>query len=98
MRSIVWSDDALHDLDDVLRFVARDNPKAALALIDRIDEAASGLADFPIGRPGRVARTYEKVVPRTPNVVAYALTDARVTILRVIHGSRDRPEGEWSAE
>ena len=98
MRTIVWSDDALDDLDAVLRFVARDSPKAAFALIDRIDEAASGLADFPIGRPGRVAKTYEKVVPRTPYIVAYALTDARVTILRVIHGGRDWPEGEWPAE
>lgn len=96
MRAIVWSDDALDDLESALLFVAQDNPRAALALVDRLDEAASRLADFPTGRPGRVARTYEKVV--RPYIIAYAMTDDRITILRVIHGRRDWPEGDWPAE
>lgn len=98
MRTIVWSDAALDDLDALLRHVALDNPKAALALVDRIDDTASGLQDIPTGRPGRVAATYETVVQRTPYILAYAMSDDRVTVLRVIHGSRDWPEGEWPAE
>lgn len=98
MRTIVWSNDALDDLDAVLRYVAQDNPRAASALVDRIDEAASGLSDFPAGRQGRVAKTYEKVVRRTPYILAYAMTDDRVTILRVIHVSREWLEGDWPAE
>jgi toxin ParE1/3/4 len=98
MRTVVWSDDALDDIDALLRHVAHDSPQGALTLVDRIDQAASALADFATGRPGRVAGGYEKVVGRTPYIVAYALTDNRITILRVIHGSRDWPEGEWPAE
>ncbi|MDP3898243.1 MAG: type II toxin-antitoxin system RelE/ParE family toxin [Mesorhizobium sp.] len=98
MTTVVWSDDALDDLDALLRHVAQDRPKGALALADRIDEAVSGLAEFATGRQGRVAGCYEKVVGRTPYIVAYALTDNRITILRVIHGSRDWPEGKWPEE
>lgn len=98
MRTVVWSDDALDDIDAVLLHVAQDSPKGALTLVDRIDHAASGLADFATGRPGRIAGTYEKVAGRTPYIIAYALTGSRITILRVIHGSRDWPQGEWPAE
>lgn len=98
MRTIVWSNNALDVLDAVLRYVAQDNPRAASALVDRIDEAASGLSSFPTGRQGRVAKSYEKVVQRTPYILAYAMSDDRITILRVIHGRREWPEGDWPAE
>lgn len=98
MRVVVWSDDALADVESHLRHIAQDSPKAALAITDRIDEAGARLGDFATGRPGRVAGSYEKVVTRTPYILAYALGETQVTILRVIHGSRDWPEGEWPAE
>ena len=46
---------------------------------------------------GRVAGTYEKSVARLPYVIAYALSedDAVVTILRVIHTSRDWRDDVW---
>jgi plasmid stabilization system protein ParE len=98
MRTVVWSNDALDDLDAVLRHVAQDDPRAAYSLVDRIDEAASGLSSSPTGRRGRVGKTYEKLVLRTPYILAYAMTAERITILRVIHGRREWPEGDWPAE
>ena len=52
------------------------------------------------GRPGRVAGTYEKVVPGLPYILAYAiqpLPDSAelIVILRTIHGARDWPKGKW---
>lgn len=43
--------------------------------------------------PGRVGGSYEKPIPRLP----YALSEdgAVLTILRVVHASRDWPSGEW---
>lgn len=53
------------------------------------------------GRPGRVNGTYEKLVPRLPYILAYAIVsqDGReiVTILRVIHTARDWREDDWPA-
>lgn len=98
MRHVVWSDDALADLDAQLRYIAKHSPRAALAIANRIDETGTRLGDFATGRPGRVAGSYEKVVSRTDYILVYALSDSQVTILRIIHGSRDWPEGEWPAE
>jgi toxin ParE1/3/4 len=40
--------------------------------------------------------TFEAVVPKSPFIVAYQLTDETgLSILRVIHGARDWKEGEW---
>jgi len=37
-------------------------------------------------------------VLRTPYILAYALSEDTLTILRVIHGSRDWPEDAWPEE
>jgi plasmid stabilization system protein ParE len=41
------------------------------------------------------------VVRRLPYIVAYAIdsdtTPERIVVLRVIHGARDWPEGDWPA-
>lgn len=64
----------------------------------RLTQAIAQLAELPIGRPGRVKNTYEKLVRRTSYIVAYALSDEAITILHIIHGKRDWPEGAWPDE
>lgn len=95
MRRIVWSDDALTEFDAAVAYVAQDNPTAATALLDKIDASVRSLADMPVGRPGRVSGTYEKPVVGTAYMVAYHLAERTITILRVIHGRRDWPQGGW---
>ena len=98
MRRVVWSDEALDDLDDAMSYIGVDNPAAAHLVIDRIAAAIDLLAEMPVGRIGRVKGTHEWHVQRTPYVVSYSLTDETLHILHVIHGSRDWPAGEWPAE
>ncbi len=95
MRTVLWSEDALDDLDAAIAFIARSNPQAATDLVDRIDAAATALGEHAIGRHGRVAGTYEKPVTRTRYLIAYETTDAAVFILRVIHGARHWPDEAW---
>jgi plasmid stabilization system protein ParE len=102
VRDVVWSDSALDDVDALAAYIAADNPRAALRVLDRIEETIDNLAHMPTGRPGRVAGTYEKPVRNLPYIIAYALQPtpvraARVVILRVIHGARNWPEGGWPA-
>jgi plasmid stabilization system protein ParE len=51
------------------------------------------------GRPGRIGGTYEKLVARLPYIIAYAVTKEAgrevVSILRVIHTSRDWSDEKW---
>jgi len=95
MRRAVWANTALHDFDQAIFYIAQDDPRAALLVADRIAVALNGLAVMPTGRAGRVSGTYEKSVTRAPYILAYAVTDEAVTILRVIHSSRDWRNESW---
>jgi plasmid stabilization system protein ParE len=97
MRRVVWSVDAHRDYLDILRYIANDNPDAAERVVDAIEDAGNRLGEFATGRPGRVTGTYEKVVTGLPYIIAYALTDEAVVIVRVIHTARDWLEDEWPA-
>lgn len=51
------------------------------------------LGDHPkIGRIGRVAGTYELVIPGIPYIVPYRIRNQEVQILIVYHTSRKWPE------
>ncbi len=100
MRDVVWSDSALDDMDSLAAYIAADNQTAALRVLERIERTVENLSHAPTGRSGRVAGTYEKPVRGLPYIVAYALQRKpreieRIVILRVIHGARNWPEGEW---
>jgi hypothetical protein len=79
----------------IVRHIAADDPDAAERVLSPIRKTGNALADFVTGHPGRVAGTYETLVTRLPYIIAYALGDdgADLTILRVIHTSRN-----WEAE
>lgn len=98
MRRLVWSEDALADFEGAITYIARDSRQAALSVLRRIDETAEMLAATPIGRPGRVKDTYEKVVRGTPYIIAFAVSENALTVLRVIHARRGWPDGAWPEE
>lgn len=100
MRDVFWSRDALADLDRTMNYIAADNPRAALSVIDRIEATGNRLGEMATGHPGRVSGTYERGVVGLPYIIAYSLQEhadgtERIFVLRVIHGARDWPEGEW---
>ena len=95
MRRVVWSDSALAELKEAVRYIANDDPAAARLVRDRVDRTITLLADRPIGRPGRVTGTYEKLVLKTSYILAYAVSGDAITILHLIHDHRDWPEGTW---
>lgn len=95
MRAVTWSADALREFDHAIYYIAKDDPRAALNVADQIEQAVLLLRDYPVGRQGRVTGTYEKPVTRTPYIIAYALSDEAVTILRIIHSSRNWMDESW---
>ena len=62
MRDVFWSSDALDDLDAVITYIAAENPRAALDVIDKIERTGHALGTVATGRKGRVSGTYDKVV------------------------------------
>jgi plasmid stabilization system protein ParE len=88
---VVYSRRAIAQIDEILSYIARDNPIAAEVLIARIDRLAGLLGKAPrMGRP----TDYEEVrilgVPPYPYVIFYRILAERdeVRILRVRHTAR----------
>ena len=94
-RQIVWTPPALRNLRKQMSHIAIESPKNAEAVTKRLEAAVQHLAEFPTGRPGRRAKTFEKYVPKTAHVLVYSKSETTVEILRVIHASRDSKPGEW---
>jgi toxin ParE1/3/4 len=90
---VIWLRTALRNLDEAAAWIARDNPKAATRVVQRIRHATERLETHPeSGRPGRIEGTRELVVPGLPYILPYRLRQDRVEILRVLHAARRWPE------
>jgi toxin ParE1/3/4 len=88
-----WTAPAAEQLQEIFLYIAPHDRAAAARTVRRIADAARDtlLASPHAGRPGRVAGTRELVVTGTPYIVAYAVREARIDILAVIHGARKWP-------
>ena len=92
---VAWTPPAEADVDEMVRYVARDSVSAALAQEARIYDAVSRLEVHPhLGRSGNMAGTRELVVAGTPYVVIYRVGDEAIDVVRVLHGARDLPLGD----
>jgi toxin ParE1/3/4 len=91
---VVWEEEARGDLLRIGQYVARDSVSAALALMQRIEDAAAGLADMPDRfRDGPVDGTRERIVAGTPYIIGYRVRESYVQIFSLFHAAQDKPRG-----
>lgn len=91
MQGLEWKRAAIDDLLEILDFISDDNPEAALRLKQEIDRKVSRLSYFPKAfRVGRVDGTREMVVGNH-YIVVYQEHDGALTILRILHTSKQWP-------
>lgn len=99
MRNVEWSDRAIGNFEHQLEFIAQHNPSGAVLVRNRVLEAVAKLAVAHTGRAGRKPGTFEKYVSKTSLIIVYALTDkSTVTIIRIIHTSRDFRHNHWPSD
>ena len=80
-----WSDEAECDLNEIVDFITKDNPVAALNLAELLFETAEKIGQMPyMGRNGRVAGTREKIVHPNYLLVYQVLSDA-IRIQALVH-------------
>ena len=92
MRVII-RDGAYHDLDRIHNWIAKDRPRVADSVIDRVLESIARLGDLPfIGHKGRTPETYEWVVRGLPYIIVYMVDSDHneVQVTAVFHGAQDR--------
>jgi toxin ParE1/3/4 len=92
MSRVSLSEIAEADLDSITDHIAREDPVAAVRVVDEIERRIAVLAERPnLGRRGRVAGTREMVLSGTPFIAIYRVQAPDVLILRVVHGARQWP-------
>jgi addiction module RelE/StbE family toxin len=89
--TVLLTGPAVSDLQAIRSYIAGDDARAAAHVAKALIEAINGLETLPNrGRPGRSSNTRELIVPGWPWIVAYEVVEARVTVLRVLHGAQKR--------
>jgi len=91
---LLWTGPALSDLDALHAHIAKENERAANAMVERIVARADlQLSRLPeSGRPGRIAKTRELIVSDTPYILPYRIVGDTIHILRVFHSARRWPD------
>ena len=91
--NVVLAPEAEQDLSDIFDFILKDRPTSAQYVLDRINDQINKLCDYPnLGRPGRVPRTKELVIPNLPFIIPYQVNQNTLEILRVFHTARKWPD------
>jgi toxin ParE1/3/4 len=87
---IVYGKSALRDLESIRAYIARDNPNAARRVVERIEQVAGRLENFPYsGRPGpRGVRLLS--VPGLPYIVIHRVQSDAARIVAIFHTARNR--------
>lgn len=91
-HSVIWTEPAVADLRGIYLWTAdRANRDVALRLLQRIEEAAEKLTDYPRrGRPRDEIRPGLRSIPfERAAIIFYEAGENRVQIVRVIDGRRD---------
>lgn len=87
-----FTDTALSELEDILRFLSERNPRAATVLAKRVREMATLLAEYPLsGREADEPGVRIASVVRYPFLVFYTVATDEVVILNVRHTARQWP-------
>lgn len=90
---LIWMPQSLNDLEAIRDYIYPKNPTAAQDMVHRVFNTVKALQSAPhIGRPGRVTNTRELIVPQTPYIVPYRVTENRLEILRVYDARRKWPK------
>lgn len=85
-----FSPRSIHDLDEILEYIARDNPDAAEQFISFLEEKCERLSHMPrIGARRDDLAEGLRASPVGHYVIYYRPTDEGVRIERVLHGARD---------
>lgn len=85
-RSVHWSERARSDLREAIRYIAVRNKTAASDFNRYVRETADKLGLMPICRPGELAGTFERVLPRYPSyLIMYTLEETGLYIVRFFH-------------
>ena len=88
-----WGAFALADREALFDWIARESPRAAAIVDERIETAIETLPALPDrGRPGRIVGTREFLIAGTSCIAAYRVSGETIRVLRIFHTAQMWPE------
>ena len=92
--TVLWTEQAARDVEDVARWIGRDDPVMARNVLTRLRKRAATLRAHPTrGRPvpelERAGLTTWRELMETPWRIIYRIEDDRVIVLAVFDDRRD---------
>ena len=87
---VIWSPEALEDIDDIAAYIAKDSPFYAQSVVEQFIVTSRNLSVFPLR--GRVVpelgdESYRECFVQSYRVI-YRVIDVQVSIVAIIHGAR----------
>lgn len=90
-RALIWSPEAVEDIEAIAAYIERDSPWYARAVASKIVETAESIPDYPeLGRSVPELDNpsiRERLVHRYRLI--YRLDESRILVVAVIHGRQD---------
>jgi plasmid stabilization system protein ParE len=90
LREIVWTEEAVANLDAIANYISAFNPAAAERLAGRLIALADSLAQFP-ERGHEAGEGRREISLVWPYILRYRVEQHRVLVLRIRHGAQ-RPD------
>jgi toxin ParE1/3/4 len=93
MRKIIFSPEAIEDLEEIWLYIAQDSASRADGFLDQLYSLCKeNLAAFPEIGTGRAYLDKTVVAfPYKRYMIYYRFDVNRIEIIRILHGSRDLP-------
>jgi addiction module RelE/StbE family toxin len=87
---VIWSPEALDDVDDIASYIAKDSPQYAQSVVEQVITRSRNLSSYALR--GRVVPELDTPEYRETFIYSYRLiykvTGKQVAIIAVIHGAR----------
>lgn len=85
---VIWALSAEQDRADIIDFIARDNPLAAIRMDELFGASVSRLAEHPLmGRPGQIPGSRE-LIPHESYRLVYEVQADTEWVLALVHTAR----------
>lgn len=87
---LIWSPEAVEDIEAIARFIERDSPRYAQIVVSRLVETARSIPAFPY--IGRLVPEFDRPDLRERLTdqyrVIYRVESMTILVIAVVHGSR----------
>ena len=90
MARIIWTEPALHDLDEIADYISLDKPVAATRFVQRVFERIEQLATLPMSEsvPAELKGTQYRQLVIPPVRIFYRAQNEVVYIVYIMRGER----------